>query len=232
MANKTDAQFEQPSQLLLLANKYLGAILGVLILVVFVLGYLLVLSPGIKKFTEAKASVTEVSAAEKDVNALIAQVSDLETKFQKAKTERTNALLRLQKIVPENPEIAELFVLAERLALNRGFILQNVDFSTEGDDQATKKAVAGEEGEAVIPSSALETVSINMTVSQIPPEEATGDDEEVASAIIPNPYDLFKQYLDDLERNVRLMDVESLSFSGSGESLMMTFTMKTYFVNK
>ena len=190
------------------------------------------LSPSIKKFTEAKASVTEVSADEAEVNDLIKQVSDLETKFQKAKTERTNALLRLQKIVPENPEIAELFVLAEKLALNRGFILQNVDFSTESEQVATKKAVAGEEAEAVVPSSALAAVSINMTVSQIPPEEATGDDEEVAPAIIPNPYDLFKQYLDDLERNVRLMDVESLSFSGSGESLMMTFTMKTYFVNK
>ncbi len=122
-------------------------------------------------------------------------------------------------------------MLAEKLALNRGFILQNVDFTTEGDNQTTKKAASNAEAEEAKPNSALATVSINMTVGQMPAEESV-DGEEITPVVTPNPYDLFKQYLDDLERNVRLMDVESLSFSGSGESLMMNFTMKTYFVNK
>ncbi len=239
MPAKIDSQFEQPSQGLLAANKYLWAILLVVVLLIFVAGYFFILSPSFKKATEAKEAAVKISANEQEVNNLIQQVSDLEKDFNKAKTERAAVLTRLQKIIPNSPEIAELFVLSEQLALNRGLILESVDFSeVVASNQASVAPLATSESSSTPPvvESSLAGIAINMTVKQggAINEETTDDNViNIISQQVGEPYDVFKQYLDDLESNLRLIDVESVSFS-SGElgELSMTFTMKTYFLKK
>lgn len=214
MPEKSEIKFEQPSTILLLANQYLWMVLALVVVIVLSLGYFFLLSPKIASTLEAKKGADQFSQKEEEVRVLIQKVTDLEYEFNAVQTERTTDLKKLQKIIPKNPEIAELFVLAERLAFNRGLVLQSVDFV---QDEAVKTEEAST-------SDALSAVSINMSVTQIV-------DPENPSTI--NPYDLFKLYLNDLESNIRLFDVESVNFSGvdsPDSALSMTFNIKTYFV--
>ncbi|MCB9802865.1 hypothetical protein H6761_02490 [Candidatus Nomurabacteria bacterium] len=224
MAEKSEIKFEQPSASLLLANKNLWLVLLLIVLTTLSFGYFFLLRPRISAITEASQGVEEVQAKEAEVKALIQKVTDLEYQFNSVKTQRNNDLRRLEKIIPQNPEIAELFVLAERLAINRGLILQGVDFSQE--EVALAKTDSAEAEGTLESGSSLNSISINMSVAQ---------DSELIDTSNKNPYDLFKEYLNDLESNLRLMDVESVNFSGveGGESsLTMDFTIKTYFVAK
>ena len=223
MKNDKDIKFEQPSGALLMASRYLWAILLFVVIVTLSLGYFLVLQNRLSNIGSAREGAQDVNVDFQDTAALIQEVSRLSQEYEAVATQRSNDLRRLHKILPNEPQIAELFVVAEDLALRRGLYLANIDIVD------TSKAVVEDdlELEAVTQGSKLKSLSINMSVNQLETED-----------IEPNPdldsYDLFKLYLDDLEKNIRLFDIESVSFLGLGSEdvpLGIVLDITTYFVS-
>ncbi|MBT7553311.1 hypothetical protein HN670_02480 [bacterium] len=224
MPEKSNAiKFEQPSGALLMASRYLWAILLFVVIVTLSLGYFLVLQNRLSNIGSAREGAQDVNVDFQDTAALIQEVSRLSQEYEAVATQRSNDLRRLHKILPNEPQIAELFVVAEDLALRRGLYLANIDIVD------TSKAVVEDdlELEAVTQGSKLKSLSINMSVNQLETED-----------IEPNPdldsYDLFKLYLDDLEKNIRLFDIESVSFLGLGSEdvpLGIVLDITTYFVS-
>jgi hypothetical protein len=224
MPDKPTTQFEQPSSALLLANKYVWVILLTVVVVTLFLGYFLVLQSSFSNIGSARNDTSAVNEDVQTLSDLKNKVAQLEQEFSAVEAQRMSELRKLHSILPSEPQVAELFVLAERLALLKGFYLSAIDVVQE-------QAVVGEDGEDILGPSGLSSLSIKMDVTQIIDEDNPPTED---------PYDLFKQYLDDLESNVRLMDVETVSFSGieggaeGGEGaagLSLSFTLNTYFIS-
>ena len=95
-------------------------------------------------------------------------------------------------MLPSTPETAELFVLVNRLAADRDFQLVNIDIVEKIKDK--------EETEPVEESS-LKTLNINFSLYK----SVNSNEEETV-------YETFKLYLADLESNLRLMDIQTISF--------------------
>jgi len=152
---------------------------------------------------------------------LVQEVSDLAQEYADLRASRESDLQRLQKILPDEPQIAELLVAAERLAFDNNLLLSNIDI-VDSSDNASEFT---EDGEEVKNSSKLKFLTINMAVQQMLDEEGEplGDGDA---------YDKLKVYLNVLEKSIRLFDIESVSFSGAESPdtpLTADFTMTTYF---
>ena len=225
MANQNEIKFEQPSQLLLLANQNIWMVLGSIVLVVLTLGYFFVLQPQISSIVSSNASLNTINAKDTAAQKLANDIEALTKSFNNLEASRNSDLQKLNSIVPQGEQLAELFVLAEKLAQRRGMSLNSIDVSSL-EEKTEKKELPKDSKQAsspeITPSVAtdqnLQALSINMAVAQ--------------TIADPNldVYTEFKNYLDDLESSVRLLDIESVSFSGAeGGLLSMNFTIKTYF---
>lgn len=214
MASQNEIKFEAPSPLLLLANQNIWMILGAIVVMILALGYFFVLQPQISSIVTSNESLTNINAKDTAAQNLAKDIEALTKSFSTLEASRNSDLQKLHSIVPQGEQLAELFILAEKLAQRRGMSLNSIDVSSlEGsktDKDAKEAAAVGDKN--------LQAMSINMALAQT-----------VANPNV-NVYNEFKSYLDDLESSVRLLDIESVSFAGAeGGLLSMNFTIKTYF---
>lgn len=220
MANQNEIKFEQPSQLLLMVNQNLWAILGAIMLIIFAFGYFFVIAPKIKSIGENKTTFAELNSKKAAAEYLAKDIESLTKSFANLEAGRSQDLKKLHAILPQGEQLAELFVLAEKLATRRGFVLESINVTGLDKEKKEAKPVdtadqKNTESSETIDNS-LKALSVSMVVS--------------APSANVDPYVNFKSYLDDLESSVRLLDVESVSFVSGEESLTMNFTLKTYFV--
>jgi len=121
---------------------------------------------------------------------------------------------RIEKAVPQGPQGAEFLVVLEGFALRHGLILKRVDLT------GTKAAERG--GTAQPRPSAL--------LAQSP---STGDiiKELPVNLNVQGSYENLKTFLNDLEMNLRITDVEELSFTAPTGPGPFDFSLKlkTYY---
>lgn len=220
MPDKSDIKFEQPSQILLIANQYLWVLLFVVMLVTLVLGYFVIIQPALKNNNQAKKNVNDVIGNQSEVENLITKASALNSRYKSIQNRRTNDLKKLKQIIPQEPAIAELFVMAERLAVEQDFELSVIDVSN-----IVTKQTGNDDNQ--LATKGLDSLMVNMSVSRIIDED---------HPLEVDSYDAFKNYLSDLENNLRLMDIQTVSFSGVGvpdaANLSFDFTIITYFISE
>lgn len=216
MSKDNKKQFDKPSNILILANKYIKLISLLFIIFTLAFGYLFLLQPKIDLIKSTKQNeLPEIEKKEDDLRELITKLSKLKTKYNNIKSQRTSDLEKLYKIVPDNPDIANIFLISDRLANQYGFQLLSIDI-TEESNRGNKK-----DKEEVV-KSGLQSLIIHMTVAQVD----NGDDA----------YNKFKEYLGGLENNLRLMDIQTVSFEGFSENeeeySIFNFSIITYFNNQ
>lgn len=123
-------------------------------------------------------------------------------------------LKNLDNILPGDSDVPDLLVQIEALANAGGIVVKDVNIAVVDDKEASKAAAARTGGVAQekVPSN-YKTISIDLT--------ATGD------------YSALKKFLQAIEENMRLIDVDSISFSGKtqGSSSLFDFniTLRTYY---
>ncbi len=192
MVRKPEIKFEQPSNILLLVNKYVLLVSGIIVLVILLTGYSFLLNPKIKAIQVATEETTLTEEKEAKNKELLSKIKKLRQEYNDIKIDRQSDLNRLSAMLPSTPETAELFVLVNRLAADRDFQLVNIDIVEKIKDK--------EETEPVEESS-LKTLNINFSLYK----SVNSNEEETV-------YETFKLYLADLESNLRLMDIQTISF--------------------
>ncbi|MCD4761184.1 hypothetical protein K8R42_04780 [bacterium] len=234
MAKKKDVQFEQPSDILILVNRYILGILGLIVLSVLVFGYLFILQPKITNLELVEEETTETEELKGHNEKLLVRIKELEIEFKDIKENREEQLNSLKMMVPENPQVAELFVLADYLATERGFQLMSIDISK--DTSGIVEVDIGRSEEEVDPQSTIDDPETNTTVSDIEniisQNSMADEDISTLNALIihmsiasppvldseegnaTSTYGLFKKYLVDLENHIRLIDIQSVTFAG------------------
>jgi Tfp pilus assembly protein PilO len=123
-------------------------------------------------------------------------------------------LKNLDNILPGDSDVPDLLVQIEAMANAGGMVVKDVNITVVDDKEASKAAAArtGAVAQEKAPSN-YKTISIDLT--------ATGD------------YSALKKFLQAIEENMRLIDVDSISFSGKtqGSSSLFDFniTLMTYY---
>lgn len=234
MPNK-EVQFEQPSSLLLFFNRFWIISTAILVGVLLLGGYYLFIQPKVKSNEELRDAALQTSVDQENSKQLLKNLEDLKRVYNDILTNRQNDIERLREIVPNNPQIAELFLMADRLSRQYGMSLEQITISEVKEDKGGETTM-NEDGEpvgdtkAVVDTTkknlALKTLSVSFVVTPMSlPEEEQPEQK--------SNYQLFKEYLEALEKNLRLVDIQTISFtnmeSTSKTAPSYNFTVQTYY---
>lgn len=236
MPNK-EVQFEQPSALLLFFNRFWIISTAILVGVLLLGGYYLFIQPKVKSNEELRDAALQTSVDQENSKQLLNNLEDLKRVYNDILTNRQNDIERLREIIPNNPQVAELFLMADRLSRQYGMSLEQISISEAKEDKV-QAATLNEDGEPVSDTKAvadttkknlaLKTLSVSFVVTpmSLPEEEQPELDQK-------SNYQSFKEYLEALEKNLRLVDIQTISFTNM-ESTNKTapsynFTVQTYY---
>ncbi|MDP4020733.1 MAG: hypothetical protein Q8P58_01680 [Candidatus Adlerbacteria bacterium] len=118
------------------------------------------------------------------------------------------SLQKLEKILPDNVDNIRLIIDINSIAARHSLSIKNLELGTVSDSASSGNALAvGSSG------SAVGSVDLGFTVSA--------------------SYDNFLSFLQDLEHSLRVVDIESMSFSVNPEFPVndYTFTIRTYWLH-
>lgn len=249
MANKNEIKFEQPSELLIIFNRYIIVIMSLLIFVVLILGYLFLLKPKIAS-NEARQEINNKNIINQEASKrLLDNLAKLEVEYKNIQSTRQEDLEQLKRILPTNPQIAELFVLAEKLAIDNGLKLNSVDTAQVSvgkpkqnnaptdEDALPSEVAATDQAESLGNKSVtLKTLSLHFSLVRISDKELKEIflDQRLPFDSSMDDYTLFKNYIATLEANLRLMDIQTLSLPALSTEISrsmpnFSFSVLTYY---
>ncbi len=222
MTSKNKQQFDKPSNLLLIFNKYIKIISLLVIFVTLIFGYLIVLQPKIDVIKSTKQNeIPEIQKKEDAIKQLLSKLNNLEQEYNTIKSKRSNDLEKLYKIVPNNADIANIFLIADRLANEHGFQLLSIDIAEPNNKSIIEKNKEKIKKGEKIKEEVLQSLIIHMVVAQVDNNDG---------------YEGFKLYLAGLENSLRLMDIQTVNFEGFSDNeesySTFNFSIITYFNNQ
>lgn len=244
---KKEIQFEQPSDLLLVANKYMVLFVAVIVFTVLILGYFFFLKPKIDQINSVQVETTETQERKVKNEALLTKLKELEAEYNDIKENRKADLEKLKTVVPYGTQIPELFVLADTLADDYNFNLLSINVSESSPDRVSQQEelylppeVAGETNTStpaveevtiddLLTESGIKAMVVHLNISRSVSEDASAEDASGQKL-----YQDFKDYLVSLERSMRLLDIHAINFGEipgdlSGSSHNFSIDLITYY---
>ncbi len=221
MAEEGKKQFDRPSKLLLLLNKYNKYLSAIIVIFTLILGHFVLLQPKISLIQSTRGIlVPEVQRKEAELKELIKDLEELNVKFASIKKDRSVDLNKLYKIIPNGQDIADIFLIIDRLSNKHGFQLLSLDVAEPSEKTINKDKNRKKKEEERKKKESLESLILHVVVAQADKEEG---------------YEKFKEYLDGLENSLRLMDIQTVNFEGFTEEAEIfptfSFSILTYFNN-
>lgn len=175
--------------------------------------------PEWERFGQLQAEITELEEVSREFDELI---QNRETLLSLMGAVSKENLGRVERMLPQGPHASDFLVSMESLALANGVVLRRIDLVSpqvkEGQSSAQPRAGAAtsprpqaKAAAPQAPADAAQSLPFNLQVA--------------------GSYEAFKKFLASLERNLRLIDVDDISFSASGKGDIGDFTMKakTYY---
>ncbi len=201
------------------SSGYGNLIYGALILAVIVGGYFLI-RPQYDSYQQKKDQVTAKQAEVDQYDKIYKDMQALQQKYKKLSAE---AIASVDKFLPNEDKTEEMMLQLDAIARDKGMLVSNMAFTLE-------PVVADATAAAVTAQTATETTTT---------ETAAGTLKLAAmkiSATVTGSYDAFKQFLDEAEKNLRLLEITSLTFSESSTEgapagvYTYTVNLETYFL--
>ena len=177
---------------------------NVISLISFVVSILLVLFLFIPLFSSAKGAYLEL----RDKNKEIEKLKNLSNEIEKMKANYDSIAEEAEKVLltlPDEKDIPQLLVQFEKIAKNNGLLLESIEF---GEIIKEKE------------SDFIETVDDYKGISQSKKILSVFPTSSVLIKITGS-YSAFKNYIKALEKNVRSMDIYSISFANDNKSLLI-----------
>ncbi len=237
-------QFEQPSQLLLFFNRFWIIITAILVGILLLGGYYIIIQQKIKSNDALREGALQTSVDKDRSQQLLKNLETLKTTYEGIMNNRQADLERLKEIVPNNPQIAELFVLSDRLALEYGFQLLDISITDVEDKKSVspQAVVSTEDGENTTQAAtatlknknnlSLKTLAVAFKISPLVTDGGLSM-EEANGIKSKKYYESFKEFLDALEKNLRLTDIQTVNFASLQEDSntppQFQFSVQTYY---
>lgn len=206
--------------------KYFKIILILNVLIIFGLGYYWFLRPELIK-TKQEVDLAEIENYAQYLADYLLKLQSLQT-AQRQLTAET--LDKLSKILPNDQDIAGLFVQFQTIAEENGFILEAIDIS----QPKTETAAAGPQmaEEEFSDDQQVPLISGPMPASASTPTPASTIKKlEISLTVSGNGYSALKNLLSAIEFNLRLFDISELTFDDI-ETGPYTIGLRTYYLPK
>jgi len=228
--DKKDIQFEQPSDILLLTNRYIIFVIAFVVAAILLLGYFFILAPKITSINSIEKETTKTEERKENNQILLNSLKEIEAEYQDIMNNRQTDLAALKTMVPQGPQTAELFLLADRLATK--YNLQLIDIALVENvpqkistNNVSPEATSEETAEQIEPevvtidelliASGLKAIIVRLTVAKV-----INEGEYVSGKDV---YNNFKNYLAALENNMRLLDVQSIAFQAIDAEVVSSY---------
>jgi Tfp pilus assembly protein PilO len=120
----------------------------------------------------------------------------------------TDDIQKLQRMLPDNVDNIRLIIEINNIASNHNLLLQNVELGELSDSRAARTAFSvGSSGDPI------GSVDVSFSVA--------------------TSYDNFLSFLSDLERSLRIVDVQKIEFSADsvGKATQYNLTIRTYWLH-
>ncbi|MEK7583855.1 MAG: hypothetical protein AAB490_01305 [Patescibacteria group bacterium] len=191
---------QQPSIVLQLLNRYFRWVLFLVVGGTLLISYTFVIADQVNEIRDiAENSLIVKEKVLSDLKAIKQDLDKTVIDFSALKSSRRAAIERLNDFLPTSPHYEELFTMINDITERAGMTLTTINLSVSESDlqRPTRASVEG----AAEPADLLASGQIHPITISISVEGGT--------------YTTFKEYLSLLERNLRVLDVRSLSLDGS-----------------
>ena len=177
-----------------------------IVVIILLLGFIAVVIfldvPKVQEILDLRRKVETQEEALFQKEELMARVEKLKNKYE----DNEESLTKVNYILPSEEEIPNLIVQLEAMALEAGLILERIEFHLSQETGQSRAAVRDSTQEVV---EDYKTLSINLD--------------------LVGGYFAFKNFLELIEENIRLMNIDSISFSPqySEETELLLFNFNT-----
>ncbi len=193
-------------------------VISIIIIAISIVGFSAFTVPLYEDLSKERAQAAAFSQALDNAKALENERDKLVNKYNSIKSENLD---KLEKLLPDNVDNIRLILEIEKIALPHGMVLKDVKYDS------VKKNDAQTQG-APIPAGSTAAQAMNKEYGQWNLEFST-----------QGTYNNFLNFVQDLESNLRIVDVSSIVFTsnvGSGlnpsfaEAYKYGFKIKTYWL--
>lgn len=187
----------------------------VLMVVILGLGYITLLSPKVAEVRRVGSfDLVQTDERVRLKEEVLRVTKSIVQKYDALQAEKFE---KLAKVLPSSQDVPSLFVQMEALAASSGLALNSVSFANLGDSEPQRGIVQKAPGEAADGSSqqsprGLKQLSITMNVS--------GSDG----------YENLKRFLSNLESHIRLLELQSFTYSPVSDQEAYQIIAKTYYL--
>lgn len=186
-------------------SQYFKAVVILAVIIILAAAYFFLLGPLYKQIkANGQASLDGKQRNLKDLQQYLADLQKLKDNFDNLSGSEKENLTHLNLVLPAESDLPGLFVQMDRIAANNGFALGNIDIAEEGGAAPAEPAAAG---------------GLNNQIRKL----------NISISLLNGSYEDFLNFLDDIEYNLRLMDVKAVAFSGSEKSNFVV-NLTTYYL--
>jgi len=200
----------------------------IILIGIAIAGFFMFTSPLYKNISDLRAQVASYNEALDNSKALEAERDKLTQKYNTFDLEN---LSKLEKLLPDNVNNIRLILEIENMAKPYGMALKDVKYDT-----VSKKDVATATAGATGNAEPVANVIQGGTATQSSPKNYGIWDLEFSTQ---GTYNNFINFIKDLEKNLRIVDISSIEFSSSvgtglnpslSEAYKYSFKIKTYWL--
>lgn len=204
-------------------NIILNKVFKVLRLVIFILvvliGYLIFVQPKFNSVKEQKQIMLQEQAGELNgLEVYTQRLQELQSVIDNFKKTQAQNLDKLAQMLPTGASVPNLMAQLEALAQTSGFSINSFNVA-ESQLQKGAQPTETKEGVLDIKQEAVNLSKLNQAIHSL----------SVTLILSGGDYLEFKKLLDNLEKHLRLLDVNSISFSGEGEKGAYNLSLTAYY---
>lgn len=199
---------------------------AILIAAALLLG-LFYVSPEWTRFQNLKGQVAELEEISSEFDELIA---DRDKLLSLVNSISKDNLARVDKMLPQGPHASDFLVSMEALTIQSGMVLRRIDLVSPEGGKTETQPTPSRGGATPGATTGAPRPAAGGTTNRTPP--AAKEMQELPFNLqVAGSYAGFKKFLAALERNLRLIDVEDVSFTASGKADSFEYTVKatTYY---
>lgn len=203
-------------------SKYFKPILFLIVVIIFAVTYFLFVSPLISQYQTLSTSVM----AEKEENLQQQQIIYNELHQLNEKYEEISPYLKdkILNLLPDQPELADLYYNLDQLVQQANYKLLSIDIQAPEEKEVSKAADAY--NQEMLMQTEQEMTAGEMAVSQPAAPTKTLKEIKITLSLEGSGYLNFKNFLNIIEHNLRIIDIESFNYNSEQETIDLS--LKTY----
>ncbi len=215
----------QVGKLSVFLNKTYKILRAMIFVLVIVVGYLIFIQPKFASIQDQQKTMLGEQGGElKGLKQYSKELQELQLTFDSYKKTQAQNLEKLSQILPTGAAVPNLMAQLEAVAQASGFNITSFS-ATEG---LIARGLKSEETGVEI-SSGLASLKEQKETASLPQLDESIHVLNIVLMVSGGDYLEFKKLLNNLEKHIRLLDINSISFSSEGGKATYNLSLRAYY---